>query len=451
MAKIETRDISDFLNTDNKEYALDVIENRAIPSVIDGFKPTARKVIYTADTIWKNGKEPSMKVFQLAGRVASDAYYHHGDASLSQTITVMGQDFKNSMPLLDGKGQYGTLRDPKAGAPRYIGSKLSPNFRLLYKDFELLENQVTEGVVVEPKYFLPIIPTIIVNGTSGIATGFASNILNRDPVNVIDACVAVLKGKKMPQLLPWIKQFDGVWVRDDENPNKWHIYGKYEVTNKSTVKIEEITPNWTFEDYEKHLKSLKDNGTITDYDDVGVKGSVAYIVKFKRADLEEYVKKDKLCDLLKLRTSETENLTTLDENNKLKIFDSVEDIVRYFVAFRLPWYGKRKDYIIKQLERECTIIENKIRFIKSIITKKLNINNRPKKDIVADLESMKFVAVDGGYDYLLGMPVGTLTKEKYGQLQSQLVEKTKKTENARMLEPKNMYLDDLKELKKQIS
>ena len=124
---MRTKTVTDFLNNEVKEYAMDVIENRAIPSVIDGLKPTSRKVIYVANKIWKTGSEKPMKVFQLTGRMAADAYYHHGDMSANTVITGMGQTFKNSLPLLEGIGQYGTLRSTTAGAPRYISTKLSPN------------------------------------------------------------------------------------------------------------------------------------------------------------------------------------------------------------------------------------------------------------------------------------------------------------------------------------
>ena len=135
-----------------------------------------------------------MKLFQLGGRVASEAFYHHGNTSLEGAMVTMSQKFKNSLPLLEGIGQFGSLRSPSAGAPRYISAKLHPNFRLIYKDFELLENRIEEGQEIEPEYFLPIVPTIILNGSSGIAVGFATNILNRNPKTVIKACLALLNG-----------------------------------------------------------------------------------------------------------------------------------------------------------------------------------------------------------------------------------------------------------------
>jgi len=153
----EVKTVTDYLDSDYRDYAKYVVEERAIPSVIDGFKPTQRKIIFVANKVWRNGSEKPLKIFQLAGKVASDAHYHHGDGSLNGAIVTMAQKFKNSMPVLDSIGQFGSLRSPEAGAPRYISTKLHQNFRLLYKDFELLESRYEEGNEIEPNYFLPII------------------------------------------------------------------------------------------------------------------------------------------------------------------------------------------------------------------------------------------------------------------------------------------------------
>ena len=125
----------------------------------------------------------------------------------------MAQKFKNSLPLLEGIGQFGSLRSPSAGAPRYISAKLHPNFRLLYQDFELLDNKIEEGEKIEPEHFLPIVPTVILNGTSGIAVGFATNILNRNPKDVVDACIAEVNGKRIKTLSPWVEEFKGTFTR----------------------------------------------------------------------------------------------------------------------------------------------------------------------------------------------------------------------------------------------
>jgi DNA topoisomerase-2 len=443
------RTVTDFFDKEYLEYAKYVVENRAIPSCIDGLKPTQRKVVHIANKIWKSGNEKPMKLFQLAGRVAAEAYYHHGNTSLESAMVGMAQEFKNSLPLLEGIGQFGSLRSPSAGAPRYISGKLHPNFRLLYKDFELLENKIEEGEKIEPEYFLPIIPTVILNGSSGIAVGFATNILNRNPKDVTDACIAVLKGKRLPGLPPWLKEFSGTFTRDTVNPKTWKISGVYEVLNSTTVKVSEIPPGFTYERYEEHLNSLIEKRIITSYDD-NSSGKVEYVIKFQRAILKEYITKDKLEALLKLNTQETENLTTIDETGKLKIFNKVEEIVKHFVEVRLTWYDKRKAYLIAKLERELLIISNKARFIKDIIEGKLKVNNVPKKDIILYLETANYDEVDGSYNYLLNMPIYSLTKERFNELLKQEADKKKEKKIIEGTDPKDMYLSDLEALKKAI-
>ena len=129
--------ISQFLSEEYKEFSMYVIEGRAIPSVIDGFKSSQRKIIHISNHLWKNGNEKTKKVFQLSGLVADQAYYHHGNSSLENAIVTMAQKFKNNAPLLEEDGQFGSLRSTQAGASRYIGTKLSENFRLILKSVEL--------------------------------------------------------------------------------------------------------------------------------------------------------------------------------------------------------------------------------------------------------------------------------------------------------------------------
>ena len=442
-----TRTVTSFFDKEYLDYARYVVENRAIPSCIDGLKPTQRKVVYIANKIWKTGNEKPMKLFQLAGRVASEAFYHHGNTSLESSMVGMAQKFKNSLPLLEGVGQFGSLRSPAAGAPRYISAKLHPNFRLLYQDFDLLENKIEEGEKIEPAFFLPIVPTVILNGTSGIAVGFATNILNRNPKDVVDACISTLNNKKMKVLAPWIQEFKGTFTRDLENPKTWKIKGQYQIINTTTVKITAIPPNYTYERYEEILNLLQEKGIITSYDDNSSE-TIEYILKFRRSVLNSLVSSEgKLERALRLNTQETENLTTLDENGKLKIFDKAEDIVKHFVGVRLGWYQTRKDYLIDKTEKQLSLVTNKARFIKDIIDGKLKINNVPKKTIILYLETADYDTVHGSYDYLLSMAIHSLTKERYEKL---LLEKEGciiALKTLKATDPKEMYLGDLKKLK----
>jgi len=446
---MRVRTVTDFFDTEYLDYAKYVVTNRAIPHCIDGLKPTQRKIVYVANKIWKGGNEKPMKLFQLAGMVAAQAYYHHGNSSLESAMVGMAQKFKNSLPLLDGIGQFGSLRSPSAGAPRYISAKLHPNFRLIYKDFELLTNKVEEGEEIEPEYFLPIVPTVILNGTSGIAVGFATNILNRNPKDVVDACIAVLKGEKIKTLTPWVSEFNGTFTRDLGNPKTWKISGSYEIVNTTTVKITEIPPSFTYERYEEHLNNLVEKKIIVSYDDNSA-DKIQYVLKFQRDVLKSYLTKDKLSNLLKLETQETENLTTIDENGNLKIFEKAEDIVSHFVGVRLDFYIKRKQFIIDKLNRELTLITGKARFIRDIIEGQLVINNTPKQEIVQKLKSLKYIEIDGSYNYLLNMPIHSLTKERFEELLNEEGNKKTELEIIKGTDHKDMYMKDLLTLKQMI-
>jgi DNA topoisomerase-2 len=447
---VPQRTITDYLDTEYAAYGMYTIENRAIPSVIDGFKPTQRKIIYVANRVWRNGSEKPVKVFQLGGRIAADAHYHHGDSSLNGAIIGMAQSFKNSMPLLDGIGQFGSLRSPEAGAPRYISTKLNGNFRLLYKDFELLESQFEEGTEIEPKFFLPIIPTVLLNGSSGIAVGFATNILNRNPVNLIDACLRVLDGKGFTEPLPWWSEFNGPVNKVDNSDSSFIIRGIHRITNSTTVEISELPPSMTFQKYENHLNSLLEKGHIASYDDNCSKG-INYVIKFNRAALQSRIEKGQVEALLKLGEAETENITCLDENGKLIIFKNSSDLIRYFVKFRLGFYDKRKEFILKQLTDRNIFLSNRARFIKSIIDNKLKLSNRPKQDVVTDLQKMKFDQIEHSYDYLLTMAIQSITKEKYEALLKEVSDNETEINRIKGVQPIDMYRNDLKELRKKIA
>ena len=438
--------ITEFLSVEYKDFAMYSIEGRAIPSCIDGFKPSQRKVIHVANQIWKTGNEKVLKIFQLSGKVASDVFYHHGDASLNSAIINMAQKFKNNAPLLEEDGQFGSLRSPQAGAPRYIGTKLSDNFRLIYKDFDLLNYKEEEGESIEPEFFLPIIPTVLINGSSGIAVGFATNILNRDVKSVTDSCIKILTGKKIEEIAPSLREFTGDFVQDTENHKRWIIRGKIERLNTSTVKITELPPSMTFEKYEDLLDKLCDSKEIVSYDD-NCKDSIEYIIKFTRADLEKH-NDEKLIKMFKLEEASTEIFSTLDENGKLLIFEKTSEIIEYFVNFRLSYYHKRKAFMLAKMNHDLKILSNRGRFIKAILDEKLKINNVSKALIIEGIVEMNLDKIDDSYDYLLRMPIYSLTKELFEKLKEDFTAKKGEIKKLEETDPKDMYLDDLNDLKK---
>ena len=327
---------------------------------------------------------------------------------------------------------------------------MNRNFKLLYKDFELLNSQFEEGEEIEPKFFLPIIPTVLLNGSSGIAVGFATNVLNRNPLDLINACLDILnERKKLKELKPWISGYRGTYEKAVDGERSWYYKGTYEVKNTTTVEITEIPPGQTYEKYETHLTALIDKGILVSYDD-NSSGQVNYVLKFTRQVLADLMNRGRLEDTLKLQERESENLTVLDEFGKLKIFNSAEEIVRYFVDFRLIYYQKRKEYLIEHLKRELVVLSNRARFIKGIIEDKIKVNKVQRQKIIDTLVSMKFDEVDGSYSYLLNMAIYSLTLERYNELLKQVEDKKAELEEIKKADIKEMYKKDLNELKSKI-
>lgn len=358
----------------------------------------------------------------------------------------MAQKFKNNAPLLEEIGQFGSLRSPQAAAPRYIGTKLNNNFRLLYKDFELLDFKFEEGEAIEPKYFLPIIPTVLINGSQGISVGFTSNILNRDVKGIVDACIDVLKGRDIREVKPKLNEFTGDFIRDNENHKRWIIRGKFQRVNTSTIRITELPPSHTYEKYEEILDDLCEKKKIVSYDD-NCADNCDYTIKFTRSDLEK-LDDEKIIKLLKLEESETEVFSTLDENGKLKIFQSAEEIISYFVEFRLNYYHKRKEFLLDRMNKDLKLLSNRGRFIKAILDERLKINNIPKVEIIKGIEVLGLDLIEGNYDYLLRMPIYSLTHELFEKLKSDFTAKKIEIKKLEETDPKDMYLDDLDELKR---
>lgn len=444
--------INDFLNNDYKDYALYTIENRAIPSVIDGLKPVQRKILACSVKLWKGvSGEKTKKIFQLAGSTAADYKYHHGDASLQDAITGMAQTFKNNLPLFDREGQFGSLRSTEAGAPRYIGVKLNQNFSKLFKDKNLLTIKKEDGDEIEPKYFLPIIPMVLLNGTKGIAVGFATNISNRDPKEVTQACIDILDGKEIQRLKPKIDEFSGTFELDTSDPEiirKWIAKGKYEIVNSTTVKITELAPSVTYEKYTSYLKELVETKELVSYEDK-CSADIHYVLKFTKEILAKLIEKNKLESFLKVEETISDNINTLDENGELKYFETEVDVIKYFVNFRLGYYEKRKDITLKDLMKQFKIEGSKYKFVKSVVDEVLEIRNAKKADLIKFFDDQKYFNEDG-YDYLLRMPIHSLTAETIEKIKEEIKELKAEYDYIEKKSPDDMYREDLAELLKNL-
>lgn len=252
------RTITDFINNEVKEYAISVVEERAIPSIVDGFKPVQRKLVYTANRVAKN----FIKTAALVGNVISVGGYYKGDASIAAACGNMAQDFpgSNNVPFIKGSGEFGKRLTPNGiAAPRYTKAMLHPNFNKFFTDSELLEYEEQDGEFFEPKYYLPSVPTVLLNGISGIAVGFACKILPYKLTDIIQNVGNVLRKKPQFEMTPYYGDFKGTIDKVDD---KWVMRGVWRKINKTTIEITELPIGISREKYLEHLNKLEDAGLI---------------------------------------------------------------------------------------------------------------------------------------------------------------------------------------------
>ena len=445
--KIQKRTITDFLNTEYLEYAFSVLEERAIPSLIDGFKPGARKIMHAslAGTT-KDGK--LYKLLALSGDTMRVSLYAHGDASLSSTIVNMCKPFNDNLNPLESDSQVGSLRDPNsAGAPRYLYVKHSKYMDLIYKtDYDLLDFVFEEGQYVEPMTYLPIIPTLLCKNNIGVAVGYSMHNQAYNPLNVIDVCSEIVsKGKHKTILSPYVRGSNPKnWRYID---GKWFNYGEWKCNqSKDLLTITDLPVDTSYEAFEKLLNKLVDNEYIKDWKNKSTGGGIYYEIQFPTKGLSVEIKKDpttiSLANKFKLIKEVPEDLLwVLDENHKLKHFDTVYQLADYFVSWRLKIYSERKKRLVKILEERYKNNSELVRFIELVCNGKLKIRNRSKVDIKVDMDGFKLPMT------LISTPMSKCTIEERDELLKQNEEIKKELEYIRNTTEKTMYLNDLKALR----
>lgn len=455
MDKIQKRTITNFLNTEYLNYAFSVLEERAIPSVIDGFKPGARKIMHAslAGTT-KDGK--LYKLLALSGDTMRISLYAHGDISLNGTIVNMCKYFNDNLNPLESDSQVGSLRDPdSAGAPRYLYVKHSKYMDMIYKtDYDLLDHIFEEGQYVEPMTYLPIIPTVLCKNNIGVAVGYSMHNQAYNPIDIIDACKEVIearadkKDKIQTIIRPYIRGIKkSNWKFEEGN---WYNYGEWKFNQaKDLMIVTDLPADISYEDFEKLLYKYKDEDYIKDWKNKSVDGGVNYEITFPKKQLAIEMKRDRsgkrLANKFKLIKQVPEDLLwLLDENHKLKYFQNKNEVVEYFVNYRMTIYTERKKKLVKILEQRYKENSDLVKFIELVCKGKLKIRNRSKADIKIDMDEFKLPMA------LISTPMSKCTIEERDELLKQNEEIKKELEYIRNTSEKQMYINDLNELKKEL-
>ena len=455
MEKTNKRTITNFLNTEYLNYAFSVLEERAIPSVIDGFKPGARKIMHAALAgTTKDGK--LYKLLALSGDAMRVSLYAHGDASLNSTIVNMCKYFNDNLNPLESDSQVGSLRDPNsAGAPRYLYVKHSKYMDLIYKtDYDLLDFIFEEGQYVEPMTYLPIIPTVLCKNNIGVAVGYSMHNQAYNPIDIITACQEVIKSRSdkkdkiTTQIRPYLRGIkQSNWKFEDGN---WYNYGEWKFNqSKDLMIVTDLPADVSYDDFEKLLNKFEDESYIKNWKNRSVDGGVNYEITFPKKQLAVEMKKDRsgkrLANRFKLiKMLSSDLLWLLDENHKLKNFHNKNEVVEYFVNYRLTIYTERKKKLVKILEERIKKNDELVKFITLVCNGKLKIRNRSKKDIKIDMDVQKLPME------LISTPMSKVTIEERDELLKQNEEMKNKLEYIKKTTEKQMYLNDLANLKKEI-
>ena len=459
---------------------------RSIPSMVDGLKISLRKILYSA---FKRRLTGEVKVAQFSGYVSEHSAYHHGEASLNGAIVNMAQNYvgSNNINLLEPLGQFGTRLQggDDSASERYIFTQLNTLTRTIFPEADdaILKYTDDDGTVVEPEYYVPIIPFVLINGISGIGTGFSSSIPSFDPRDIVRYLRARLGGgggafvlqgisggggapapatptTHIDTFVPYYEGFTGTVRKLTDT--KFLIVGKYDNLGNDQIRIKELpVGTWTMP-YITFLEGLLD-GVV----DKSGKKSAAQIRDMvslsteKVVDITVTLPKGQLAvleaavdgetglngvhKLLKLSTTvSTTNMHLFDKDMKLHKYGSVAEIIDAFYPVRIDTYRVRKAALLEELSNRLIRLSNRERYILAILAGEIDLRRKTNAQVDAMLEAASYTRIgEGGYDYLTKMAMNSVTEENVAKI----VREKADTEAQRVaLEAKTveaMWLDEL--------
>jgi DNA topoisomerase-2 len=468
------KELIHFSNADN---------TRSLPSAIDGLKPSQRKVLYAC---FKRKLKSEIKVAQLSGYCAEHTAYHHGEASLQSTIIGMAQDFvgSNNINLLVPSGQFGTrlAGGEDAASPRYIFTHLSPIARYLFPEDDdvLLDYLEDDGQQIEPNFFCPIIPLLLVNGSQGIGTGWSTFVPQHSPLSVLDYIRAKLDGAlELPHIEPYAKGFLGTIERNEKG---YTSYGKIKLLDKNSVHIDELPIGVWTNSYKTHLLKMQSKGIITDFKEDHTTTKVSFRVRMKPGQLSR-MQQAGLEKSFRLRSNlQTTNMNSFDKDGMIQKYSTPEAIADAYYPTRLALYCDRKSVLMSEMKYMSAMMKNKARFIQMVSDGQVNLiggrmskdetnavlrqhdfktmeelnvlrkdNLLQRKDSDDDADDDEIIeedisAVSSPFDYLLKMPLASLATERTATLMNEAFKQESQLKNIMNTEPEEIWLMELEKL-----
>ena len=449
--------IYDFINKDLIHFSHD--DNlRSIPDIVDGLKPSQRKILYGAFKRRLDNEE--IKVAQLSGYISEHTGYHHGEASLQGAIINMAQNFcgSNNINLLYPSGNFGTRRlgGKDASSPRYIFTLLSNLTRKIFitKDEPILQHIIEEGDIVEPVRYYPIIPMILVNGSEGIGTGYSTNIPPFNPIDIMHNIKLYLKTSeitKLKDLTPWYFGFTG--RIEKENNDTFLSYGIYEQISENILQITELPIGTWTQNYIDFLSGLiEKDDMISDYENNCGNHKIDFKLFFKNGELQKLIKSNTIDKKLKLISPIKISNMHVYKNFEIQKYSNPNQMLKDYVEFRLDFYLRRKEHYINVLENELNLLKYRRKFIKQVITGEIIISKKQKNILINELEEKKYpelstsINAKPSYDYLVGMPMWSLTQEKIDELEQDYNNKKDELDAYRNMSVQDLWISELNDL-----
>ena len=479
---------------------------RSIPNLMDGLKISLRKILYAA--FKKGGLKTEIKVAQFSGYVSEHSAYHHGEASLNAAIVGMAQNFvgSNNINLLEPNGQFGTRSagGDDSASERYIFTQLNKLTRLIYRqeDDAILSYINDDGQMVEPTYYAPAIPMILVNGSKGIGTGFSTDVMPHHPLQIIAYVRAMLAATSVadrPIIEPYFKGFKGTIKNIAATSGaatshvaatsgapasasaKYLIKGTYEIIADRKVRITELPIGTWTDDYKVFLEKLMEVPAASDKDKISDKSAAATTPVLKEytdmstdtvvditvtfhpsyphtpKDLQAVVidadaGTNKLEKLLALFTTQsTTNMNLFDAHEKLRKYATIYDIIDDYYTERLALYSKRKAAMLAQLANELRILTNRARYIQEILDDKLELRRQTKEAIYAKMVAHGYEHIDADveFKYLLKMPMDSVTDENVKNLLAERDAKRAQHQGLQDTTIQALWTNDLDELEQE--
>lgn len=436
--------IKDFITNEWCEYA-DYDNRRAIPHIMDGLKITQRKALYTATKIPKSDKP--IRVSQFASKISEMCHYHHGEQSVITTVINLAQDYvgSNNYPLLFKQGQFGNrLNGGVSSAPRYINTKLHNNWDVFFNEED--QNVVTylydDGDKIEPTYFIPSIPMILVNGAEGMGNGFSTKILSYSVPHIISAIKEYMKTKTIQtKLVPFIRGHTGAIEKSDKQTT---ITGIVQKINSYKLHITELPPHYDNEKFKKILNDLVDKKVIKDYENHSTEDSWSWIIKCG-SELSSK-SNDDLIEIFSLRYRITENIVCWGMDGQRPItFDSPEELLKTWCDERLKLYQDVIEFKTNKIKQDIIAADLKVKFLEWCI--KNDIKNFTKKELLDCIQkNIKHITPELSEKFV-SLPIYKITKdeiEKEKQLIQQLLDELDIAENTT---PDGLMIERLKSVK----